>query len=140
MPDAITVKVAGLREIEQRLLLLPQKLARRHLAKAVGRGGRVLRDLARAKAPVGETGELRKNIIARVRANLKQNKVTATVGVRYRGAGTQDPGVYAMFQEFGTEHAPAQPFLRPALDEGAQPAIAATVETLREGLEDSAKR
>lgn len=169
MPDAVSVKVSGLAEIEQKLLQLAPKLARRHLAKAVRAGSNILRDLAKGKVPV-KTGALRDRITARVRPSKDGKKVVGTIGILYAspqgkstlttlftgkgafkkektgihaavaGDNTQQPGVYGMFLELGTEHAPAQPWLRPAFDEGGQLAIQEAVDELRDGLEDSVRK
>ena len=67
-----------------------------------------MRDLARANAPVGPTGDLLESIEA------GDDRVEATI--RYAG-----------FVEFGTNDTPAQPYMRPAADEaqGAEASEAA---------------
>ena len=78
------------------------------LEQAVMPGTEVVAESARQKVPV-DTGKLKESIQARV---TKKNASGVTVIV---AAGTDE--YYWLFIEFGTSKMPAQPFLRPALDE-----------------------
>lgn len=92
------------------------------LAKAVKAGGKIVRDEAKAKAPV-DTGALRDNMTMTVREK-DRSQVEVDVG----------PGkkqYYGIFLEHGTSNMAAKPFLRPAFDENrdkAQKAIADEIE------------
>lgn len=69
---------------------------------------------ARARAPK-QTGKLTGAIDIAVEVTAKDQVITGWVGVR-RGKGA----FYAYFQEVGTSHHPAQPFLRPAVFNNAR--------------------
>ena len=74
--------------------------------KSVEAAGNYIRDLAKGYAPV-RTGALRDSITSDI--EYTQSTIRAIVG----------PHVfYAEFVEYGTKRMSAQPFMRPALDEG----------------------
>jgi HK97 gp10 family phage protein len=52
------------------------------------------------------------------------------VGPKYTGKGADDPGVYGLFQEFGTKDSPAQPFMRAAFDKEKGQALNAFTEVM----------
>lgn len=107
---------------------------------AVMAGARVIRDKARQNAAAlddPETGRsIAKNVAARYRRKLSEQtgNPTASVGVLYPKAripkGNPDDGretPHWHLVELGTEHAAAQPFLKPAAMQATQqvpPAIA----------------
>lgn len=68
-------------------------------------------DQARARAP-RRTGLIIRRIDIAVEVTARDQEITAWVGVR---KGGQPSAFYAYFQEVGTAHHPAQPFLRPAV-------------------------
>ena len=92
-----------------------KRAARRALRKAASYAITPLAQAVRRNAPT-DTGALRKSIGRDVRA--KGYSVDARVGVRagYEQGGRK-PAKYQHLVEFGTEHAPAKPFLRPGYDE-----------------------
>ena len=105
MGDAVHVEVKGLRELEQDLLALPAKLAKKGLVKAARAASNVWTEIAKAKVPV-RTGALRKNIRVVIRPYLSEGRVTAYLGIQYKagefpGGRTQQPAVYAVPLEFG---------------------------------------
>lgn len=55
------VKVEGLKELNDRLTQLPNKLAKKVINKAMRAGARIIRDRAKALAPV-RTGAIKRNI------------------------------------------------------------------------------
>jgi HK97 gp10 family phage protein len=94
MADVVNVK--GLRELRAALEQLPLKVERKLMRAAIRAAAVVLREEARARAPVA-TGKLRRTVRVSS-ANVKQGK--ATVNVR---AGDRDKKVfYAHMIEFGT--------------------------------------
>lgn len=126
--------VAGLKELQVALKELPQRIAKNVLRGAVGAGAAVIRNEARARAPVS-TGDVRaghpppgtlKRAIyqKQIRELSSAVKQTFYVGVRkgkqYRNQGkkgnlSQD-AYYAKFVEFGTAKMAARPFMRPAFE------------------------
>lgn len=57
---------------------------------------------------------------------VAQEGVTALVGPE-KGATNKDPEVYLRFEEFGTVYRPADPFMRPTVDNPDRPAIVAAL-------------
>ncbi len=119
----ITVEVSGLKGVEDALAQAGPKLAKRAMRKALKAGAEKFVAEAKARAPVLKTptknrraGDLRDAITSLIKLSPKQDRGRARVGPKYTGKGSDDPGVYGMFQEFGTRDAPAQPFLRSTFD------------------------
>jgi len=102
----IDVTVTGLDELHADFARL-QPVARKHVATAIDATGRAIVDGARERVPV-LTGRLRAAIVARVVGN-GADRLRTRIGI-------SDPQAeqYATYVEFGTVHAPAQPFLHNA--------------------------
>lgn len=148
-----TATVSGLENLNLVLASLPKKLARRALVKAANAAKRVWVDAMTANAPVrsgaafslkgrgfkkvefSKGGELRADIGAKITANPSKGSVSLRVGPRYSGKGSQDPGVYAMFVEFGSAHnAPPNPFVRKTFDETKDKALQVFADTLKDEI------
>jgi HK97 gp10 family phage protein len=99
----------------------------------------------KSRVPV-DTGSLRDSIIKQVKTKKDKNgEVSGSVTVvpEYTSLGSQDPGVYAMFVEFGVTRRPnypAQPFARPTLDATGDKAVKLFADTLKDVLEEIAKK
>lgn len=133
-----TLKIEGLKELEQALMELPKATGRNVVARALTKAGKPIVDAAKAKAPE-DTGALRQSIQIIVRKRMRNPSLVyavigpamgeyrqlktpvayvrgwrANAGVKrtYQVGGT--PGVYGLFVEFGTIDTPAHPFMRPA--------------------------
>lgn len=89
-----SISVSGLADLQKMLDELPAKIEANIMRGALRQGANVYRDRARAAAPVGKTGRLRKSI--KVKTNVKRGKATSQVV-----AGGGDV-FYAKFVEFGT--------------------------------------
>lgn len=134
----IKVNVAGLAEIERKLKLLPERVGRNAMRRALRKGANVIRDAARANAKRIDDPETRemiwKNIAVSGGGRRREKQAGGPmmrVGVRggarplKRGTDTGLPGgntTYWRFVELGTSQARAQPFLTPAGVEKAQAA------------------
>lgn len=115
---AESIRIEGLTELRRKLLTLPAKLRDRELRAATGAAAKVVRDEARARAPV-DTGLTRDNIIAARRRAERYDEEYA-VTVRHKGKGRP---FYWKFIEFGTVKLAARPFLRPAFESATYRAI-----------------
>jgi HK97 gp10 family phage protein len=140
MSNSIEVEVKGLDDLETKLKELGDKLAKKHLRKALRAGGKVLQEAIVERAPVatGETpeghdpGTLRDSV--RPRISLSSVKEEGKVSI-----GPGKSGWYGKFSEFGTRNEPARPWIRPAFDSSAQSALDAFVDALKQGLQDETK-
>ena len=87
--------------------------------------GEPMRQAASANAPKGATGRLAEGIKL-----IKTDKHEVSVGPdRY----------YGYFQEFGTKHHAAQPFLRPAYEQERQPTVSRFSEFMKRIIEGAAR-
>ena len=87
----------------------------------------LIKDEAKLRCPV-DTGALRDSIRVVPRRGTPTRVVMNVVaGAPFSASKTEKYGIkapfYAMFVERGTVHAPPHPFMRPAIEGGAQAAI-----------------
>lgn len=133
MPQTITIKVEGLSELGERLRALNVKVATRSCVRATAAAGQLVKKAAKTniqRSPSIETGTLLDAVIVK-KLSKSQSQYTSEhiVTVRRAKRGKKPPKTkqstapYARFVEFGTVNMPAEPFLRPALDNNIQPAI-----------------
>lgn len=120
------VKLVGFRELERALNELP-KATGKNVPRRVAKGAlEPLADAAAAKAPRDE-GKLAFSIsVGEKRTRRVKGKLPSREGVEMAmGPATGLPGVlqYAAFVEFGTVDTAAQPYMRPAWDQGANRAL-----------------
>lgn len=131
--DGIRFEVDGLRELRARAARLEAKLARRSYSKAVRAASKPVTKKAISLAP-GRTGTVKKSIKARsdnkpskflfgMKIGVIGGKFSSDRTARRRGVGSAykpDESIrYYRFQELGTKHHPAKPFLEPALKSSA---------------------
>jgi HK97 gp10 family phage protein len=152
--------VQGMAQLSAMLKGLPDKLAKKHLRAAVGAGAALVRNDAKARAPVSSggkpkgaspSGTLKKSIIMKsipeksrgeqqtfyvvARRGKKLQKVS-----RRRKGGTVTVNLdayYWRFIEFGTKFITAHPFMRPAFEAQKNAAVEAIAARLKSGLEQS---
>lgn len=137
MATSIT-KIAGLKELGERMSTLKNDMALKVSRAATGAGASVIKKRAVRNAPVAaddylveglkvEKGNLPKNIIAkRVKpseTDLTSEHIVTVRGKRKHGYASR----IGALQEFGTVKMAAQPFLRPAFDEGKEEAVQAMI-------------
>lgn len=96
------------------------------LAKAVKAGGKVVRDEAKARAPV-DTGALRDKMTMRL---VEKDRSQVEVKV-----GPHKDQYYGYFLEHGTSKMSPKPFLRPALDENKDKVEKAMANELKKAIE-----
>lgn len=151
MPADLTVKIDGLKELEEQLLSLPQNLARRDVRQALEAGGEVIAEEMRALAP-RRTGRLHENIEVKVSLSSKQDAGTAKIGPLKKV-------FYGLMQELGWTsplpksaggtrrdrrgrgmHHPGHPFMRPAFESRKDAALETIIRTLRAGIQRAIKK
>ena len=155
--------VVGLPELGRALDLIPVAVGKRIIRRAVRSGARVFWRQIKDTAP-RDTGELQSQVTIRI-TTVKDQSIGALVGIRYRGKvarysrrpgkvpSTEDPGVYAIFLEYGRPgvgrpgyrgtghtHQAAQPFMRPAFDTKKDEALRVVAEELERGIEEEVKK
>lgn len=130
-------RVQGLDGTVAKMRGLAPKLQRSGLKKAARRAMNIVRDAARAKAKALDDpvtpAKIWKNIVTQdsPRESRQEGGVVMRVGIR-GGAGSNQHSKVASgnpggdtrhwrYIEFGTEHNPAAPFMRPALSENIGP-------------------
>lgn len=138
------VKVQGLLQLGEAMRGLSADMAGKVARQAAAAGASVVRKAARAKAPK-DTGNLQASIVMK---RMAETDLTAEYVVTPRRGKTRDvkaakagkgalgkDAFYARFQEFGTVKEPAQPFLRPALEQNVQQATDAMAKRLKQRIE-----
>lgn len=125
------VQITGLRELDAALKELAWPAARRALRKGMRRGANVIRDEARARAPV-DTGHLKRSITTRERSDE---------GADMRFAVEVPRGAfYGRFLEYGTSKMAAKPFLRPAAEAKTEEAVSTMRDALADAIEIELRR
>lgn len=123
----ISVKITGASDLAKRLQQLPQAVSRQVQLTALKDGAEVIRARAAQLAPrsTGPGPHLADNIVigtisaARLERQDRGNETIVEVGPSLK----PNDLFYGYFQEYGTIHHPAQPFMRPAFDTGAPNAL-----------------
>ena len=155
----ISVKIDGLKELQQALSQLPLEIQKNPLRSAVSAGAKVILDEAIRRAPQGETGNLRKALYRyRSRSQSGRGQETFLVGVRKGKKNYVDSAknrrlnrvgkkytvegeaYYWRFIEFGTSKMPARPFLRPAFESKKNQAVETIKNRLAVAIENTAKK
>lgn len=119
--------VFGSAEIERLLRQMPEKVAKKVTIAGLRAGARVLVKGMKARVPV-RTGALRESITVSAAAKVTAGRGLVSVGFR------KPVSRRAHLTEFGTEHSPAEPFIRPAIDQDGAEAIRAIGEALGRGI------
>ena len=125
------VEIQGLAHLDRALQELAWPAARRALRKGMRKGANVVRDEARAKAPV-KTGNLKRKIRTRERSEQDGNMRFAVEVPR--------SAFYGRFLEYGTSKMAAKPFLRPAAEGKTEAAVTAMRDALAEAIEIEMRR
>jgi len=133
----IRVEIKGSKELQNALKKIPKNATRRSLAKAAKAGAEPILRSAKQKAPV-DTGRLRDSL----RSTFAYQSSRA---VRVQVASSLKPKKgswhsYDYYQEFGTSFHPAQPFMRPAVDEQHENAVEQTRKTMEEAVLEEVKK
>ncbi|MDD4521686.1 MAG: HK97 gp10 family phage protein [Methanosarcina sp.] len=105
MADGIKIEIKGISELQNAFKALDQDI-QGILSDAVSQGAAVVERSAKQKVRV-KTGNLR-NSIGEMKKTSSSTRVESQVGTDVE---------YGPANEFGTRRMPAQPYLRPAIDE-----------------------
>lgn len=127
MADA-EISLSGGPELIDLFKQMPEKMAEKVLRGGLYAGVRVMQDHARSLVPVldlekgggpHEPGFLLQNI--KVSTRRRGDEISGKLGITREA-------YYGHFVEFGTRHAPAYPFMRPAADAAAGDAAQAVID------------
>lgn len=161
-----TVKVEGLKELEDALLELPKATQGNVLKRASATAAADYADYASRLAPRGPTGRLSREIKvskpkiigpgkAAFASAMKEGATRAEAASAARAANKASGGkgrsvitnvgptksaFYGLFQEFGTRNHPPKPFMRPAWDALQMSMLDTMAKTLGEEIEKARKR
>lgn len=130
MADGITVK--GLDHLESQLRALSLVGQKQVLTKAVRAGADVVVEAAERNVP-RDTGFAAEHINKRFIAR------ESTVDQVIAEIGPEKEAFYVGFLETGTAHMPARPWLRPALEESREAALAEAKEVLADEINKLAR-
>lgn len=155
----------GLRELDHALQELPKSTQSTVLKNALKDIAKPIAEEARRRVPVGATSKLKKSIKiivlkrtdvgkAEFRAAKKagastQQAIEAMVKARRAAAGsgsvmevaiTTGTMGHAIFQEYGTAHHKAQPYMRPAFDMHKDSAMSSLKKAISNQIEKARKR
>ncbi len=120
------VTIQGLDQLDRALQELAWPAARRALRKGMRSGANIVRDEARAKAPV-RTRKLQRSI--RTRERSEQD------GWMRFAIEVPSSAFYGRFFEYGTSKQSAKPFLRPAAENKTEAAVSQMRTALAEAVE-----
>jgi HK97 gp10 family phage protein len=136
-----TVKVEGLKELEDALTSYAPKLVKKSFKEAMEAACEPQVQAAKARAPLlkgpetknRKRGDLRDSIGANVK--VSKRGVRGRVGPRRtKGESNQSPGAWGLMVEFGSIHGPAQPYLRPAFDQSKNASVTAFAQVLKSSI------
>ncbi len=139
--------ITGGKEIAEALRKLSTKVARNGLRRAVSAAAAMMRDEAKANAPV-DTGEMRRDVKIKRMKDTRGGPFGATFAVYVqsgkksrlsgRARNVEKDSFYWRFVEFGTSKTPAQPFMRPAYESKKEEAIKVVGDILDEVIQKAA--
>ena len=105
----VSVRVAGWAKVTSNIEELERRITRGSMRGALTKSGRIMAAKAKAGAPIGRTGLLKKSIKQGVKTNQKKNTVIARIGASTKVTGVDPltgepvkPSKYLHLVEFGT--------------------------------------
>lgn len=131
MLDAIKgeIEIKGLRDLEAQLKFLPNRVRLNIGRRALKAGAQPILQRAKMNAP-RRTGTLQSSLRVKLGRSRRPQSLLVTIGTR-----KESDMFYAAFNEFGTGHQPARPFLRPAFDSEKDAALGIIIRVLKQEIE-----
>lgn len=138
MANKVSVRVEGLKELDEALREFSKATERNIIRRALFRAGQPIMDSAASRAP-RLRGKLQASIGQGTKLTRRQKgSHRAESGIEvFVGAGAL---VQAITQEFGTINHSPQPFMRPAWDENKNRSMNIFKEAMTEEIDKAAKR
>jgi HK97 gp10 family phage protein len=134
----VTVKVAGLRELDEALGELPKSTAKNVLKRTLTKAGTPIEQAAEREAPV-RTGRLKRGVMTGTKLTKRQRRQAERAGFVEVFVGVEALA-QATMQEFGTHNQPPQPYIRPAWDAHQTAALNIIASDLGNEIERAAQR
>lgn len=132
----IRVEIENADKLISNLKKISKNSTRRSLGKAAKAGAEPILKAAKEKAPV-DTGRLRDSLRTKFAyQSSKAVRVQVVTNMKPKGKSRL---TYDVHQEYGTSHHPAQPFMRPAVDEQKDKAVEETRKTMEEAVLEEVK-
>lgn len=139
----LKIDVRGLQGVEDALAQAGPKFARKAVRKGLSAAADVVLEAVKARTPVlvkgtpqRRPGELRDAMTKKIRMSPKEESGEVIIGAEYKKEdGSQSPGVYDKFVEFGSVHNEMKPHMRPGFDESKDAALDAFVAVATEAVE-----
>lgn len=126
------LKITGDRKVDKALARLDAKIAKKALRKSARESMKIVKAQAVANAPVGETGNLKKSI--KVRSGKRSRSSISSQVIT-----DKDKAYYSPMVEFGTQHQPANGFLRRAYDSKQDEARAKAIDQIKAEIKAAGK-
>ena len=141
MPDTVTVRVEGLKELERKMIALGPKISRQALKSALVAGAMVIKKEAQLMAPV-KTGRLRRAMYIKKMGKPNPFAENVIFGVRHgRKMSKRDlDAFYWSFQEFGTKFIKPLSFVRNAFQKAQRQALDKIKEVLAKKISDLVRK
>lgn len=109
-----TAVITGAKELDALLAALPKKVANKILRDALRKGAEVVKEAAKARAPV-RTGLLQRSITVRKgKRKRKGGGQSVVIFPDIAKFGRKNQDFYAPYVEYGTSHSEAEPYMRTA--------------------------
>ncbi|HZR66613.1 MAG TPA: HK97-gp10 family putative phage morphogenesis protein [Terriglobales bacterium] len=142
MSEFVTVEVKGLKELQDKLEELPNKIARRGIRQALRAGAEIIRGEMVSNAPK-DSGFLEEHIDVKTRLKSDLLAGSAFIGPNGKQLYPRNPkwpartaALVAKWLEFGTSRMSKKPFMTQAFETRKEDALEAITRKLREALED----
>jgi hypothetical protein len=100
MSETFTIKVSGLRDVQKSLYSYSQQLGDAVVYKSLRAGANIVLREARANAPEGKTGKLKKGIVI-MKSRINNGKQSPLLGVSITIRKRKGDPFYGRFQEDG---------------------------------------
>lgn len=144
------MEIKGADEIIKKLERVASAAKLKSSRSALLQAANVVKNSAVIKAKAIDDPKTANDISKNISARFDRKHFGKTGDVKYRvgvAGGAKDDGkkgrggdtFYWRFLEFGTQNMPAQPFMRPAIDENQQAAIDRFAEIMKRNIEKEAK-
>ncbi|MCI1143247.1 HK97 gp10 family phage protein [Sphingomonas sp. WKB10] len=150
MPSRQSFKLEGMKELNALLKALGPEVATKAGASGTRQATNVMRDAVKQAAPRGteptkrtwtnKDGSKGSADYGRLHQNIKTKKVRARKAHTVSFQVTTGKAFWGRFSEFGTEHEPARPWFKPAVDKVAGQVIDALSGELRKAIDKAARK